>query len=423
MLNEHYYCEGYVLNVHSGKLNETDSEYQMILSALKKRCQENGVEYDDTGKKANTLLATVVNEVNQKNQTKLFFSSVDNFEQELINQINNLNNLPIDEQIITIDAITNEDFMHNRITSIMELLRKHISERLSELIYDIDRLINAEEYKIEFDPFTEIDGPITIGEEEKKDFKEKIELFLMLSKVSKIFSINKKYANQLYEIKSNLLIEKEKIENPKYIEELEELVNHDNNFTYYYHGAPSKKIAEKITTEGLYMQYGEMSRTAVPNLSVSKILTYSYGHDAVGKHAIVVISVPKGENVIEINRNNDIRLSGTGQGKALYYEFKPTYVIPSKYIIGYIDKDSKKVIKNPNYYLNNNQIQENLENQAEMMVQAMVNGQIDINGQAITQSEESIHNRNMGYTKIGILVLIISIISIIMFTMGIILLI
>ena len=59
--------------------------------------------------------------------------------------------------------------------------------------------------------------------------------------------------------------------------------------------------------------------------------------------------------------------------------------------------------------------------QADAMIQAMVNGEIDTNGQIITKNEDNIHNRNMGFTKIGILALLTSIVSIIIMILGIVL--
>ena len=154
-----------------------------------------------------------------------------------------------------------------------------------------------------------------------------------------------------------------------------------------------------------------MSRTSTKELSVSGILDYSYGHDNVGRHAIVVISVPEGKNVIEFNQNDDVKIAGTGQGIETISEFKPKYVIPNEYIVGYIDKDAKKVIKNPNYYLNN-KVEDSVEQQAELMIQAMVNGQIDTNGQPIVQNQEIIsNNRTMGFAKVWVLGILTTIVS------------
>lgn len=414
MGTEYYYSDRYLLQIYEGKIFENDSEYQMILNALKKRCEENDIEYNSIDEYADTLLKQVVDNVNNENQIELTFSSFANFENDLINNINNLTNLPIDKQIMTIDSIINYDYIHNSTTSIIILLREYLDEKLEELIYDLERLLNEDEFRNEddFDSFSQFDGEITISEDTKKDYKEKLELFMLFSKISTVFEMRKKYIKQLHEIKSKLRIEQERIKSPDYINELEKLVNHqDDNFTYYYHGAPSQEIANSIMNSGLYMQYGEMSRTSTKELSVSGILDYSYGHDNVGRHAIVVISVPEGKNVIEFNQNDDVKIAGTGQGIETISEFKPKYVIPNEYIVGYIDKDAKKVIKNPNYYLNN-KVEDSVEQQAELMIQAMVNGQIDTNGQPIVQNQEIIsNNRTMGFAKVWVLGILTTIVS------------
>ena len=172
----------------------------------------------------------------------------------------------------------------------------------------------------------------------------------MLPKFSKLFEIRKKYINQILKIRNEFLVEEAKIKNPKYIEQLQNLTNHADrqNISYYYHGAPSQNIAQKIMVEGLYMQYNDINRTAKKELSSVEILNYTYGHDQVGRHAIVIIGVPKDKNPVNINNNNNITVVGTGQG--LYqFEFNPKYIIPSEYIVGYIDKDAKQLILNPNY--------------------------------------------------------------------------
>lgn len=170
------------------------------------------------------------------------------------------------------------------------------------------------------------------------------------------------------------------------------------------------------------MQYGEINRTATKELSVPQILNYSYGHDNVGRYVMVVISVPKGENVVEFNHNDDVRIVGTGQGIQTINEFKPRYVIPNKYIVGYIDKYSKKVIKNPNYYLNNSKFEDSMEQQSELMIQAMVNDQIDANGQAIIQNQEIIsNNRTMGFAKVWLLGILTTIASLGIIVIGVLL--
>ena len=150
-------------------------------------------------------------------------------------------------------------------------------------------------------------------------------------------------------MRNSFLIEEIKMGYPEYIEQLQELLDQkDKNVTYYYHGAQGLDDAENIINKGLYMQYNEIERTAKANLSLAQILNYSYGYDNVGRHAVVVIAVPNGENIVARNPDKNISVSGTSQGLK-QGAFNPEYVIHNQYIVGYINKDEKKIIKNPNY--------------------------------------------------------------------------
>ena len=71
MGTEYYYSDRYLLQIYEGKIFENDSEYQMILNALKKRCEENDIEYNSIDEYADTLLKQVVDNVNNENQIEL----------------------------------------------------------------------------------------------------------------------------------------------------------------------------------------------------------------------------------------------------------------------------------------------------------------------------------------------------------------
>ena len=161
-----------------------------------------------------------------------------------------------------------------------------------------------------------------------------------------------KYFEQVLAIRNQCIIEDVKITNPEYINQLEELVNHPKEkISYYYHGTPCIADAKNILEKGLFMQYADIARTAQKELTLSGILNYSYGHENVGKHVIVVIATPnKGSNiVVKSNKDKDVKISGTGQGKEGINEFTPNYVIPTQYILGYIDKDDKIFVPNPRF--------------------------------------------------------------------------
>lgn len=348
--------EAYISGVYNGKIDERDEMFKKILSLLKKRCNDNDINYNnDINQKANIIFKTILEKVKEDNNVNISFDNIENFEDELIENINRLSELPYDKRIVMIDSMINMDFLHNSTTSIMNLIREYIASKLITLNDDINQIIYFEEQEEilknnVFDPFADSVEAVPIDEETKKFYKAELEFFLMLPKFSKLFEIKQKYINQILEMRNEFLIEEEKIKNPQYIEQLQNLTNLANrqNISYYYHGAPSQNIAQKIMTEGLYMQYNDINRTAKKELSSDEILNYSYGHDNVGRHAIVIIAVPKDVNPVNINSNNNITICGTGQGLA-QFDFNPQYIIPSEYIVGYIDKDAKQLIANPNY--------------------------------------------------------------------------
>ena len=204
-----------------------------------------------------------------------------------------------------------------------------------------------------------------------------MEFFLILPPMSKILKSLKQLNKDLSKEKSEIYYEAIKSTSPEYIEQLQSIMSHNKETNrYYYHGAPSIGIANQIMQEGLYMQYGDINRTAKPELNTVELLKYSYGHDNVGRHAVVIIDQPNNEYVVQYAVAGK-KLAGTGQGLAGVNTFNANYVIPTKYIVGYIDKDNEKIIYNPNYYkFQANQI--SLQ-QVDVMIQAMIDGQLDTN--------------------------------------------
>ena len=194
-------------------------------------------------------------------------------------------------------------------------------------------------------------------------------------------------------------------------------MSHNNQTNkYYYHGAPTIEIAKQIMNEGLYMQYNDINRTAKPELNPVGLLTYSYGHENVGKNAVVIIDQPNGYNVVQYNDTGK-KIVGTGQGIKTINEFDTNYVIPTKYIVGYVDKYNDKVIYNPNYY--KFQEKQELSQTVDSMVEAMAQG-VDVLGEHNNEMQAS-NTRIMGYAKMWILELITAIIIIGIIVLGIVL--
>ncbi len=353
IIKKSVYPENYLIGAYSGSIEETDEMYGKILHLLKTRCDENNISYSaDIDSLANTIFKSIVGEVKKENQIELSFNDINDFEKEFLNNISEIENMPENKRVLALDSITNQDFMHNPTTSIMQLTKEYMASKMEALSDSVCGLMEQAEFDFsnfndEFDPFS--DSSALLTEEEKTKYKNELEFFMLLPKFSNMFRINKKYMTKVYNLRNNFLIEEIEMEYPEYIEQLQELLDQkEKNVTYYYHGAQSLSDAENIINNGLYMQYGEIGKTAKANLSLAQILHYSYGFDNVGRHAVVVIAVPNGENIVDINLDKNISVSGTSQGLQ-QGEFNPEYVIPNQYIVGYINKDEKIVIKNPNY--------------------------------------------------------------------------
>ncbi len=349
------YFESYIEGVYDGGISRNDEMYKKILNLLKKRCDENNIDYNvDINQSTKMVFDTILEKVKEDNSVDISFNNIENFEDEFIKNIDRVKELPVDKRILTIDSIVNMDFTHNPTTSIMDLLREYIASKLETLDIDIAQLFmfndaeNNLESKDKFDPFAD-SSQKELGEEEKNFYKDELVFFLMLPNFSKMFEVKNKYIKQISKMRNGFLIDEVKMEYPEYIKQLQNLTNHtDKDISYYYHGAPSQDIAKKILDTGLYMQYNDISRTAKKELSVPEILNYSYGHDNVGRHAVVIIAVPNSEYPVVQNYDANITICGTGQGLE-QVGFNPKYVIPSQYIVGYIDKDAKQFIANPNY--------------------------------------------------------------------------
>ena len=103
-----------------------------------------------------------------------------------------------------------------------------------------------------FDPFSDSIESVLIDEETKKFYKDELEFFLMLPKFSKLFETKQKYINQILEMRNDFLVEEAKVKYPEYIEKLQNLTNNIDreDISYYYHGAPSQDIAQKIIDDG-----------------------------------------------------------------------------------------------------------------------------------------------------------------------------
>lgn len=138
-------------------------------------------------------------------------------------------------------------------------------------------------------------------------------------------------------------------ENTEFIANLENLIDHGEDEIFWYHAAKNEGEAERIINEGLYMYSDRLDSTSFPEFSTRQILEYDYGNDfASYDDYIIVISQPKDRQIVrKLSDKERENVFIVPRRVALYS--KPTDVVESQYIVGYVDKNDGKVVQNPNY--------------------------------------------------------------------------
>ena len=139
-------------------------------------------------------------------------------------------------------------------------------------------------------------------------------------------------------------------DNPDFIQNINGLIEHDpDEVTYHYHVTGGANEAEHILEDGLYMFSDRIESTSFPELTTNDLLGHGYGNDfASFDDYIIVFAEPKGEKIVRT-------LSDEEKSKVLIMPRrmgltdKPSYVIDSKYIVGYIDKSNCQVVANEGF--------------------------------------------------------------------------
>lgn len=185
--------------------------------------------------------------------------------------------------------------------------------------------------------------------------KEYIEFLITAYYINAIYVDCKNIYNKLFdEVKRFQL--KEFMDCPDFIDDLKTIMNHDKTkHLYRYHGTQDgvdMYIAEKILQEGLLMTR-DLSSTSYSEFSMEELLLYERGFAGeIGSNAIVIIDQPMVDGV-------PVDISEELQGDEGYtfvpsglqgLDNKPNYIVRPEYIVGYVNKNDKKVIFNPLYY-------------------------------------------------------------------------
>ena len=175
--------EAYISGVYDGEIDEKDEMFGKILNLLKKRCDKNGINYSiDINPITNMVFHNILVKVKEDNNVNISFDNIENFEDDLIENINRIGELPSYKRVVMIDSMINMDFLHNPTTSIMMLIREYIASKLGTLNDDINQIIYFKEQEEifennSFDPFADSVETAPIDEETKKFYIAELEFF------------------------------------------------------------------------------------------------------------------------------------------------------------------------------------------------------------------------------------------------------
>ena len=141
--------------------------------------------------------------------------------------------------------------------------------------------------------------------------------------------------------------------NQEFMEKIDDMIEHDENTdSYFYHVAKNRIDADRIVNEGLYMYSDDLLSTTYEGLSRDELLEHGYGNQYNNyDDYIIVIDKPKDASITR-KLSEEEREIAKVMTRRLGLTSKPTHIIDSDYIVGYIDKKNMNVVFNSNYKKN-----------------------------------------------------------------------
>ena len=370
----------YLENVYWKEIDINNPMYLEILNNLKKSCETYNISYETNIKK---IYEKFMQNNNIKYMTLL----------ELLNMIE----LDL-KKCNTLEIV---DIMENKYKALVEIYRSSIanyitndSELMSllndEIEEEIDRLKNFPKLEERLKtnkvivcdedgwPITDENGNEMFRLETKEETDSRIirenneynqielniknlktnlskwtEYILLLPYISTVYKNLIDACNTTISLEKDLMLRDYK-SNTNFIEDLNNIMNHDTNeYEYLYHGTSCIEDAESIMTNGLYMASDNLENTTYSEFSLDQLLLYNRGFAGeIGRDAIVIIKKPKESNIVkEINEEN-VSVTQSGLGGIS----KMKYIIPKEYIVGYVNKRDKKVIYNKDFEIGKSMI-------------------------------------------------------------------
>lgn len=209
-----------------------------------------------------------------------------------------------------------------------------------------------------FDEFPKLETSDSNKEGKKEIENEKlIEFLKFINAIPELINcrINYEKESQILQLEYQKKKLEEFYSNEEFMKDFSKIMEHDNNHRYWFHGTQCLEDAYSILEQGLGLMQEDISSTAYSEFTMDEVILYSRGFfGEIGRDAIVIIDMPvinnKNQNIVEkINSDSNINFAPSGlQG----LDGKANYIIDKKYIVGIVDKQNKKIIFNPKYYLN-----------------------------------------------------------------------
>ena len=210
-----------------------------------------------------------------------------------------------------------------------------------------DRFLTAKEVEANFERRKQslLEQKNELPRDEKVVAQEFMELLIILPRLNSEYLDLKDKIQKLDKLELELKL-REFHSNPEFMDELHSIMEHDvNEYEYLFHGTTCVEDAEGILSEGLCMQREDLGTTTYSELTEEQLLLYSRGWGGeVGQSAIVIIRKPNDKEIVRVLTDEEksgaqVAQSGLGGFGGV------NYIIPKEYIVGYVNKRDKKVIK------------------------------------------------------------------------------
>ena len=305
------------------KYDDMMKDYEKTLDLFKKRCEYLNIDYE-------------------KDPDKLVFEAVKKLDEKEFALPNLKPDVSycysiekIDKKIDEIEAGLSTEWDYEKAASDINFIGRHLANYPSDFFNKTNRAIVALAGKDEVD---------------KEIVKKYTEFLISLPKYIEIMDHVVDRASNLSQ--KRIQMRKDRFHSKEeFIEGINNMIFHDpNSSEFLYHVPQFEEDAQKILDEGLYMYSDRISSATESELTPEGVLTHGYGNEfQYFEDYVVVIDKPINEDIIEEipeEKRKYINIMPRRPGLA---NKKPTHVIPSQYIVGYIDKEHMEIVYNPNY--------------------------------------------------------------------------